>query len=310
MNIPELLGQTQTARFANSLPESERLSLERAMDSTVRALAGHGDAARLTTALACLADPLLRSEDRLAAVHELGPWKKGPHQVGEITIDAEWDCHRKWKRVEALGLDFAGQSILDVGAGNGFYLMQMASSGARFALGVEPSVPYAYQFLATRLAARAEPIAMVVQRVESLPEAFPRFDIVFSMGVIYHARSPIDHLGLLRRHLKKNGRLVLETITFEGTEREVIVPRDRYANMRNVWFLPSTRLLPIWLDRSGLRVLQTSELIATTTSEQRATIFSPGPSLLGALDPADPRMTIEGYPAPARQIVVAERTDP
>jgi len=59
------------------------------------------------------------------------------------------------------------------------------------------------------------------------------------MGVLYHRRSPIDHLLELRDCLQPGGELVLETLVIDGRLGEVLLPEGRYASMRNVWFLPS-----------------------------------------------------------------------
>ena len=72
------------------------------------------------------------------------------------------------------------------------------------------------------------------------------------MGVLYHRRSPIDHLTDLRDTLVSGGELVLETLVVEGDEQTVFVPPGRYARMGNVWFLPSPEALKLWLSKSGL----------------------------------------------------------
>ena len=42
------------------------------------------------------------------------------------------------------------------------------------------------------------------------------FDTTFSMGVLYHRRSPMEHLTELRETLVPGGQLVLETLVVEG----------------------------------------------------------------------------------------------
>jgi tRNA (mo5U34)-methyltransferase len=306
LDVPKLLGEESLRQFGRELGTEESERLRVALDDTLRALKAHGGHQKFEEALSILGDESCPKEERLEAIRQLGPWKKGPHQLGDIYVDAEWDSTQKWQRVRDLGLHLEGKSALDVGAGNGFYLEQMLRQGARFVLGVEPSVIYLYQFLATQLAGPKANLAMLGQRVDALPREFPKFDVVFSMGVLYHVRSPIDHLSQLRQRLKPDGQLVLETITFAGTRDQVIVPRDRYANMRNVWFIPSTELLEVWLGRTGFRVIETSKLVPTTPAEQRTTPFALGPSLQEALDPTDAGRTVEGYPAPARQLIRAE----
>lgn len=58
------------------------------------------------------------------------------------------------------------------------------------------------------------------------------FDTVFSMGVLYHRKSPLDHLSQLKNQLVKGGELVLETLVVDGDVNTVLIPADRYAKMK------------------------------------------------------------------------------
>lgn len=87
--------------------------------------------------------------------------------------------------------------------------------------------------------------------IEQLP-ALNAFDTVFSMGVLYHRRSPLEHLWQLKDQLVKDGELVLETLVVEGDENTVLVPGDRYAQMRNVYFIPSALALKTGWKNAGL----------------------------------------------------------
>ena len=82
---------------------------------------------------------------------------------------------------------------------------------------------------------------------------------------------------------------------------------DRYAQMRNVWFLPSTDALCLWMRRLGFKHVRVVDLAKTTIEEQRATQWMDSQSLVDFLDPNDHAKTIEGYPAPLRAVIVAER---
>ena len=131
---------------------------------------------------------------------------------------------------------------------------------------------------------------------EALPEAQP-FDVVMSMGVLYHRRDPLAHLSALAAQLAPGGQLVLETLVIPGDAQQVLVPPDRYARMRNVWFLPSVSALQRWLDRLGFQS-HCASLKATTPEEQRTTPWMPFESLREALAPEDESLTVEGLPAP------------
>lgn len=124
------------------------------------------------------------------------------------------------------------------------------------------------------------------------------------MGVLYHRRSPIDHLLALHGALRPGGQLLLETLVVDN-EDKILVPAGRYAKMRNVWFLPSPDLLAVWLRRAGFRDVATVDVTATTVEEQRQTSWMQFESLADFLDPADNSLTCEGYPAPKRAIVTA-----
>jgi tRNA (mo5U34)-methyltransferase len=125
------------------------------------------------------------------------------------------------------------------------------------------------------------------------------------MGVLYHRRSPMDHLQELLGCLRPGGQLVLETLVIEGGPGQVLVPEGRYARMGNVWFLPSCDTLLGWLRKVGLQDPQVVDETVTTTGEQRSTEWMRFHSLADFLDPDDPGRSLEGYPAPRRAVVTA-----
>ena len=103
------------------------------------------------------------------------------------------------------------------------------------------------------------------------------------------------------------GELVLETLIIDGGPNEVLVPGERYAQMRNVWFIPSAAALVGWLEKCGFENVRIVDQSLTTTDEQRRTPWMRNDSLAEFLDPTDPTLTIEGHPAPKRAVLVASR---
>lgn len=99
---------------------------------------------------------------------------------------------------------------------------------------------------------------------------------------------------------------MLETLVIEGDDQAVLVPTDRYAKMRNVWFIPSTAALLLWLQRVGFKDAKVVDLSVTSLDEQRKTGWMENESLIDFLDPTDHSKTIEGYPAPLRAVIVAQ----
>lgn len=235
----------------------------------------------------------------------LSPWRKGPFDIAGVHIDTEWRSDLKWSRVEDAIAPLSGRNVLDVGCGNGYYGLQMRAAGANTVIGVDPTILFVMQFLALNTFLCQQNLFVLPIRLHELPLPARVFDTTFSMGVLYHQRSPIDHLRQLRQTLRPDGQLVLETIYVPGAESYACTPADRYARMRNVWLLPTVAELCTWLRRVGFEDVDVVDKSVTTTDEQRATEWMTSESLREALDPDDSSRTIEGWPAPHRIVITA-----
>lgn len=236
------------------------------------------------------------------------PWRKGPFDLFGILIDTEWRSCLKWDRI-AEHVNFRDRRVLDVGCGNGYYGWRMLQAGAKLVLGLDPFLLYLMQFEVIRRYAASSAAHFVLPLSDiAIPGRLAAFDVTLSMGVLYHRTSPIDHLQALWNSLNPGGILVLETLVIESEQPTVLVPEDRYAKMRNVWFIPSVPMLRLWLQRTGFRDARVIDVSLTTSAEQRRTEWMTFESLKDFLDPADSTRTIEGYPAPVRAVIVAKRT--
>lgn len=248
------------------------------------------------------ADPAVRQQ--LMAFH---PWRKGPFRFLGWDIDTEWRSDWKWNRL-ARHIDFSNRWVLDVGCGNGYYGWRMLEAGARMVLGCDPFLLYLMQFEVFRRYAPEASHWVVPLTDDQLPDQMQAFDITLSMGVLYHRTSPIDHLKTLWQTLRPGGTLVLETLILsENAITEVLVPEDRYAQMRNVWFIPTVPMLERWLRRCRFDSIEILDVSPTTTQEQRSTPWMTFQSLSDFLDPVDPLKTVEGYPGPVRVLLRATR---
>ena len=259
-----------------------------------------------------------------ALLKQLMPWRKGPFQIGNdenysIFIDTEWHSDWKWQRVAPYLSPLKGRRVLDVGGGSGYHGWRMAGAGADTVIIIDPSCLFYHQFMAIRhFVGRADADThahgkgryrthYIPVPLEALPENSQLFDTVFSMGVLYHRQSPFEHLQQLKGQLIKGGELVLETLVIDGGANTVLVPHDRYAQMNNVYFLPSVAALIGWLEKAGFSEVRCVDVAVTSIEEQRKTEWMTYHSLADFLDPNDSSKTLEGYPAPMRATLIAKK---
>ena len=238
---------------------------------------------------------------------QLMPWRKGPYHLFGIHVDCEWRSDFKWDRVLPHLAPLQGRTILDVGCGSGYHMWRMVGEGAKMVVGIDPTELFLCQFEAVRKLLnndrRANLIPLGIEQMQPLAA----FDTVFSMGVLYHRKSPLDHLSQLKNQLVKGGELVLETLVVDGDINSVLVPADRYAKMKNVYFIPSVAALINWLEKVGFTNVRCVDVGTTTLEEQRKTDWLENESLIDFLDPNDHSKTIEGYQAPKRAVILANK---
>lgn len=332
------LKQSCLTRWAEQLPEqiTEQLSLQRWGDlpqwqqslAQLPALNASDCDFKKTVRIGQASDCSEQQRQTLrAALMELHPWRKGPYELFGLDIDTEWRSDWKWDRLLPHIAPLQDKLVLDIGCGNGYHCWRMYGAGAKRVIGIDPSPRFVHQFYALKsftrklsftrkrgaddLPTEEPPVDVLPLGIEHLPHELKAFDTVFSMGVLYHRRSPIDHLLELKACLKNGGQLVLETLVIEGNEGkgdegQVLVPEGRYAKMRNVWFIPSPPTLLSWLRKCGFKAPRLVDECDTSVAEQRSTEWMHFESLPDFLDPDDSSRTCEGHPAPRRAVFIAE----
>jgi tRNA (mo5U34)-methyltransferase len=252
--------------------------------------------------------PLSESQrDQLTTgLQALHPWRKGPFELFGLHIDTEWRSNWKWNRLEGALKDLSQRRVLDVGCGSGYHSWRMLGAGAEEVIGIDPSPLFNVQFRAIQHYLQQPSINVLPVTLEQIPPKLRAFDTVFSMGILYHRRSPFDHLIELRNTLQSGGQLILETLVIEGGPNTVFIPPDRYAKMGNVWCLPSPVTLHGWLEKVGFQNVQIVDINTTSLEEQRTTPWMTFHSLEQFLDGDNKKLTAEGHPAPVRAILTAD----
>lgn len=242
------------------------------------------------------------SDALIETLRALIPWRKGPLRLGGVAIDTEWRSDLKWNRI-APHVSLNGKRVLDIGGGNGYFGWRMLSDGAAQVVGCDPTLIFNMQYRAIEHFAGKSNHLLLPLKFEQLP-ARADFDAVFSMGVLYHRKNPLEHLQRIRDHLAPGGQAVIETLIIPGEGDDEVDPTDRYANMRNVHHLPTETRLLRWIQETGFSEARVVDVTATTPREQRTTDWMPFHSLANALA-EDGRLTVEGHPPPLRATAIA-----
>jgi len=237
---------------------------------------------------------------------QLGPWRKGPFDLFGIRIDSEWQSWMKWERFLPHIKNLKGRRILDIGSSNGYYMFRAAAHDPLLVMGLEPQSYFYFQYLVIQKFLNHANVFCLPISHDEFPKTDRYFDTVFCMGVLYHRPSPVEMLRSIHACMKKGGELVLETLVLEKRENFCLFPKDRYAKMRNVYFIPDLVVMESWLSRAGFENIRCVDIARTSQEEQRKTKWIQTESLKDFLDPHDPEKTVEGYPSPVRAVFLAE----
>ena len=240
---------------------------------------------------------------------KLKNWRKGPFDLLGIAIESEWRSDLKWARLEqALGcLD--GQFVLDIGCNNGYFMYRMAERGAKEVLGIDPILHVKVQFEFIQLFARLPNLHLELLGMDELRAFRGVFDTIFSMGILYHHPDPLGQLRDLHGALQPGGRVIVETIGLPGEDAVALQRPRRYACMKNIWSVPTLSKLLQWMEDSNFEDVEVLSTYWEGGEEQRSTAWSAPVSYSDFLDPVDPTLTVEGYPAPLRLMVQGWRRD-
>ncbi len=228
------------------------------------------------------------------------PWRKGPFSIFGVEIDSEWRSDKKWLRVQPVLPDMQGKVIADIGCNNGYYMFRMADHNPSLVLGFEPYVQHYYAFQTLNRLAGLKNLVVEPFGVEDIGLFPASFDLIFLMGIIYHRISPIEMLREIRAALKPGGCLIVESQAIPGDEPVALFPESRYAKVPGTYFVPTAACLENWLKRTGFTAIECFYSHPMSESEQRRTDWMTFESYNDFIDPQNPQLTVEGYPAPIR----------
>ena len=231
----------------------------------------------------------------------LMPWRKGPFQLGNLFIDAEWKSYVKYNLLRP-HFNLKNKRVADIGCNNGYYMFRMQEDAPKSLVGFDPSPLYKSQFDFINHFVKSD-IVYELLGVEHLPFYEEKFDTIFCLGVLYHRSDPVAMLKSLYKGLDKKGEVILDTFYIDGEEEMALCPESSYSKIPNIYFVPTIKALKNWCLRAGFSAFEVLETSVTDADEQRKTEWIEGQSLENFLDADDNTKTVEGYPAPQRVYV-------
>jgi tRNA (mo5U34)-methyltransferase len=254
----------------------------------------------------------LRSHQRETITETLKafmPWRKGPFSVFGTEIDSEWRSERKWRRLLPELPDLEDKIVADIGCNNGYYMFRMSPFRPRLVLGFEPSVQHYYCFKSLNSMAGCRELDINLLGVEHLPLFENCFDVIFLMGIIYHRPSPVDTLRDILAALKPGGTVIIESQALPGEDPIALFPEETYAKVPGTYFVPTGNCLCNWMKKAGFINTHLFSTHPMSDEEQRRTDWMVFESYSDFIDPVNPELTIEGYPAPWRVLVKGRKKE-
>ncbi len=234
----------------------------------------------------------------------LMPWRKGPFKIDELFIDSEWQSFLKYNLLKPY-FNLKDKVVADVGCNNGYYMFRMLEQNPKKIVGFDPSPLFKTQFDFINHFVKSD-IVYELLGVEHLGIYDTKFDTIFCLGVLYHRSDPISTLKSLKKALNDEGELFLDSFMIDGDEDVCLTPKERYSKIPNIYFVPTVSALKNWCFRAGFKDVEVLEIKKTTLDEQRKTEWIEGESLGEFLDKDNPKLTVEGYPAPKRVYIRAK----
>lgn len=154
------------------------------------------------------------------------------------------------KKAELVQKHKLGKTMLEVGSAAGFFLRAMEDLGWQ-TMGVEPS-SYVVDFARRELGLTE--IHCGLLREAPVKESF--YDVVAMWDVIEHVPDPIEELKLVRKLIKPDGRLFLQTQDIETRFARLLGAKwQHFKHLEHIHhFAPQT--IKVILDRAGFEIVE------------------------------------------------------
>jgi SAM-dependent methyltransferase len=224
---------------------------------------------------------------------QLGTFLHGPFPLpgGRITRSA-WDCRGKLGAYAATGVlpQIQGARALDVGCNAGYDSFLLSSLGALEVVGIEPNGFY-YHAMFLNAVYDVPGVRFMNLGWEDLDARFfGGFDFINCQGLIYHVKEPMLLLEKLASIMTSGATLLMETHVLSEASSQAQFIEGAFWGDETYWWIFGDECLVGMLRSAGFKDVR-----------------MPFKADCDSRNPADPRTTVEGYPAGARGWFVATR---
>ena len=100
-------------------------------------------------------------------------------------------------------LNWKNKTVLDVGCGTGLFAHKVSKLGPKQVLGIDFSKE------AIEIAIRTHKNHNLQYQVLDVKEIKSRYDVIVSLGTLEHMDNPLKTLKILKKHLTKNGKIIV-----------------------------------------------------------------------------------------------------
>ena len=100
--------------------------------------------------------------------------------------------------------------------------------------------------------------------------------------------------------MSPGGTLIVESQGIPGEEAMALFPEKTYAKVPGTYFVPTANCIKNWMSRAGFENVEIFFSHPMSSEEQRRTDWMTFESYEDFIDPQNPQLTIEDYPAPIR----------
>jgi len=106
---------------------------------------------------------------------------------GKLLPGSDRDCIDRWKLIKSEITHFHGESLLDIGSAEGFYVLEAAKELNCFSLGIDADIRRMAVAQNQLVSEKIMPAGFLLEKIDTTSlKSIPAFDVVIFMSVLHH----------------------------------------------------------------------------------------------------------------------------